>query len=149
VNATVLAAFTVPSLNGSATEETCGDAFSSVITCLITARLALLVSFSPSGAAKTTRAVAPSAEAWGNLSCSRSIACCEGVPGMLNASLVGPDSVAAPATVAAMITSHTAATSLRRRNENRPSRYRYHAISQVSLRFASLIHLPIGKPSAC
>ena len=42
--------------------------------------------------------------------------------GMLNALLVGPDSVAAPKPTAASSTSHSAVTRPRRRKENRPSR---------------------------
>jgi hypothetical protein len=71
---------------------------------------------------KTTLAEAPSAPP-PNFSSRTSIAREDSVPGIENASLVGPDRVAAPTPNRASTTTHSSPTNLRRRNENRPSRY--------------------------
>src|SRR6188472_2275344 len=91
----------------------------------------LSVIFSPSGAAKTMRALAPPAP--GNFCSSRSCACWDSVPGTENLLLVWPLNAAALATTRPRTVIHASSTVLRRRKAQPPSRYRYVAISLDSL----------------
>ncbi len=84
------------------------------------ARLSALLIFSPSGALITTRAVAPSALAAGNLSPSRSKARCDSVPGSVMLEFAAPVLFAAPAPREPRITAHRSTTSQRRLKANWP-----------------------------
>ncbi|CAM5394778.1 hypothetical protein SCYAM73S_04352 [Streptomyces cyaneofuscatus] len=83
--------------NGSATEAIWSEPDCSSLTMpVISLLLAESVTFSPSGALKTTRAVAPSALEPGKRCSSRSKARCASVPGMEKELEVAVDAEAAP-----------------------------------------------------
>lgn len=113
---------TRPAVKGSVTFATCGalrrSATSDSTSCLCAAD----VSFCPSGASMTTRAVAPPAEACGNSFSSRSMACWDWVPGSVKSSVVLPDTLLTPMTAATSTAIHASSTSRRRRKASRPSR---------------------------
>ncbi|CAM5243556.1 hypothetical protein SANTM175S_09747 [Streptomyces antimycoticus] len=100
--------------------EACGElAFRSATVLVTTALLSGSVIFSPLGARKTTRAVAPSALPPGNRCSSRSNAFWASVPGMEKLSLAGCEAVAAPTPATASSATHIRATKPRRRKANR------------------------------
>ncbi|CAM5240008.1 hypothetical protein SGRIM128S_07937 [Streptomyces griseomycini] len=80
------------------------------------------VIFSPAGALKTTRAVAPSALEPGKRSSSRSKAFWASVPGMEKEVVPAAGAPAAPAPASASSATQNRATRCRRRKANRPSR---------------------------
>ena len=86
-------------------------------------------SVSPAGALNTTCAVAPSVVACGERSLIRANALVDSTPLSSNVSEVVPDSVTAPTAIATSSPTHAVATSLRCRNDHRPSRNRCHAMS--------------------
>nr|BFE29784.1 hypothetical protein GCM10010200_020350 [Actinomadura rugatobispora] len=121
-NATAPDALTAPAWYGSWTAATCGPALSAATACPTAARADGSVSRRPSGAANTTRAVAPPPAACGKRSSSMSIARCASVPGIEKALSVGPDRVAAAVPLSPSSSTQTSRTQRRRRKANRPSR---------------------------
>lgn len=108
--------------NGSATEAICFEPDCSSLTMpVISLLFAGSVTFSPSGALKTTRAVAPSALVPGLRCSSRSKARCASVPGMEKELEVAAGAVAAPIPATASNATQIRATKRRRRKVSRPS----------------------------
>ena len=115
---------TVCPVYGSATEAT-SEPWPSSRTVLSTAALlSLSVIFSPAGALKTTRAVAPSALIPGKRCSSRSKAFWASVPGIEKEELPAGGAEAAPTPARVSSATHIRATKCRRRKASRPIRYR-------------------------
>ncbi len=107
---------------GSVTAATWSEPVRSSSTACSTAALpAGSVIFPPSGALKTTRAVAPSALPPGKRSSSRSKARWASVPGMEKEPEVAAGADAAPTPARARRAIHSRVTAWRRRKANRPS----------------------------
>lgn len=108
--------------NGSSTLAICFEPDCSSLTMPVISRLfSASVTFSPSGALKTTRAVAPSALLPGLRSSRRSKARCASVPGIEKELEVAVDAVAAPIPATASNATQMRATKPRRRKVSRPS----------------------------
>lgn len=106
---------------GSVTRTTSEPSDSSFTVSWTVALLPGSVIFSPPGALKTTRAVAPSALVPGKRCSSRSKAFWASVPGMENELLPAAGALAAPTPARVSRATHIRATKCRRRNESRPS----------------------------
>src|SRR6266568_465846 len=112
----------LPVWNGSLTTATCGTFLRLARAASMLVRYTLSVTFAGPLVAKTTWVWAP-AKAGIRLA-SRSVACCDWVPGTVKLSTVLPPLPTARAITPASRTSHADTTSRRRRVTKRPSRYR-------------------------
>lgn len=106
---------------GSVTRATSEPSPSSLTASRTAALLPGSVIFSPLGALKTTRAVAPSALTPGKRCSSRSKAFWASVPGMENELLPAAGALAAPTPARVSRATQIRATTCRRRNESLPS----------------------------
>ncbi len=118
----VPSSLTPPPSYGSVTPATSEPPESSSTVSPTVALCSASVIFSPAGALKTTRAVAPSALEPGKRSSSRSKAFWASVPGMEKEELPAAGAPAAPTPTSASNATQKRATTWRRRKAKRPSR---------------------------